>query len=342
MNPAVALSEQILHHAIIMEASDIHFSPSAEKATIYFRIQGKRQFFKSIPASTYQLLLTYFKFNSSMDIGELRRPQNGTIKFYLESLVYSLRLSTLPVKGTESLAIRILPQEETLPIDQLFLFPKQLKHMMRWITKRSGLILITGPTGSGKTTTLYAILSSILKDKPFQAITLEDPIEKELEDILQVQLNEKAGITYQSGFKAALRHDPDIIMVGEIRDAGTAHFALEASLSGHLVLSTIHATHGLGTIFRLKEFGLTTADLIQSLIAIASIQLIPISTIKHANRLGAILELLDGTLLEKHIKGKEFNRLTGYQTFDHLRRKALAYGYISETYYQQTQENNDT
>src|SRR5699024_1228537 len=125
--------------------------------------------------------------------------------------------------------------------DQLFLFPNQLARMENWMTNRAGIILFTGPTGSGKTTTLYALLQATLQEKSYQTITLEDPIEKDIHDILQVQVNEKAGITYQTGLKAALRHDPDIIMVGEIRDEHTAQFAFNASLTGHLVLSTLHA-----------------------------------------------------------------------------------------------------
>src|SRR5690606_33165554 len=159
---------------------------------------------------------------------------------------------------------------------QLFLFKNQLTKIKQWMNFRAGLILISGPTGSGKTTTLYALLEETLKNGSFQTITLEDPIEKNIDDILQVQVNEKAGITYQTGLKAALRHDPDIIMVGEIRDRHTAKFALEASLTGHLVLSTIHAKNTIGTIQRLLEMGLTRVELEQSLIGISSIQLIPI------------------------------------------------------------------
>ncbi|CDQ39675.1 MULTISPECIES: competence type IV pilus ATPase ComGA [Virgibacillus] len=330
MKAAAAISNNILQQAIRKEASDIHFSPLPDRIDIFIRTQGKRTFLKSIPIPSYNILLTYYKFTSAMDIGESRRPQNGTMRFQLNNDTYSLRLSTLPVKQMESLAIRILPQEENLPIHQLFLFPSQLNKIMTWITKRSGLILITGPTGSGKTTTLYAILEAILKEKSYQAITLEDPVEKEIAQILQVQVNEKAGITYQTGFKAALRHDPDIIMVGEIRDAATAHFAYEASLSGHLVLSTIHATHALGTIHRLKEFGLTSSELKHSLVAIAAIELLAFETVKHGRRRAAIVELLDRHLLDIYFNENDLS-FTGYQTFHHLRKKAFAYGFIPKT-----------
>src|SRR5690606_1723044 len=131
-----------------------------------------------------------------MDIGETRKPQNGMLPYQIHSLNYSLRLSTLPVNHNESLAIRILPQDDVSSLNELFLFPSQIKQLTQWFRNRSGLILFTGPTGVGKTTTLYALLKSIIKKGRFQTITLEDPIEKNLQDILQVQINEKAGISY--------------------------------------------------------------------------------------------------------------------------------------------------
>ncbi|MGG4180092.1 competence type IV pilus ATPase ComGA [Virgibacillus pantothenticus] len=338
LNPAKAKATKLLLYAIEQGASDIHFSPLSAQTDIYHRIQGNRIFHKTISNSSYQLLLTYFKFTSAMDIGETRKPQNGTITLQIVGQVYDLRLSALPVKHNESLAIRILPQQASLPLHQLFLFPNQLHLLLAWMKNRSGLILINGPTGSGKTTTLYAILEAIRKQHSLQAITLEDPIEKDLEQILQVQINEKAGITYQAGFKAALRHDPDIIMVGEIRDAATAAFALEASLSGHLVLSTIHAANGLGTLYRLKSLGLTMGDVKQSLIAIASIQLLSFETKKHGKRRAAILELLDQSLLTQYFQNDIIWSADQYHSFTHLRKKAYAYGYISEKTYNETKE----
>ncbi|MDY0396673.1 GspE family protein [Virgibacillus halophilus] len=191
------------------------------------------------------------------------------------------------------------------------------------------MILFTGPTGSGKTSTLYALLQSVIQDGSYQTITLEDPIEKDLSDILQVQINEKAGITYQAGLKAALRHDPDIIMVGEIRDDYTAQFAFEASLTGHLVLSTLHAKNAQGTIGRLLEMGLKAGDLEQSLIGIASLQLLPLHFANKAQGRAAIMETLDGDDLQRIILqyNKAFRPLA--KSFNHLRKKAYAYGYIS-------------
>lgn len=333
MNDVAALSEKLLAAAYKIYASDIHFYPFQEKTHIYFRMNGKRFFHQAVSVEQYNLLLTYYKFTSSMDIGEIRKPQNGVITHHTSNSTYSLRLSTLPVNHTESLAIRILPQEENLTLERLFLFPKQLNTLKKWITNRAGLILLSGPTGSGKTTTLYALLEAVLKDSSYQAITLEDPVEKSINDILQVQVNEKAGISYQTGLKAALRHDPDIIMIGEIRDKYTAKFAFEASLTGHLVLSTLHAKNTFGTIHRLMDMGLSSSDLKQSLIGVASLELLPIHLEATGNKRTAIMELLDGPLLEQIIDGEEPTMTQNFQSFEYLRKKALAYGFITEETY---------
>lgn len=330
MNPAFSLSEKLLNVAIKLHASDIHFYPFEEQTKIYFRIHGKRIFQQTILGEQYDSLLTYYKFTSGMDIGEVRKPQNGVITFNTRSIQHSLRLSTLPVNEKESLAIRILPQEEVLPLEQLFLFPSQIKKLTAWTANQTGILLLTGPTGSGKTTTLYALLQAMMKETTYQTITLEDPIEKNLHDILQVQINEKAGITYQTGIKAVLRHDPDIIMVGEIRDPYTAQFAFDASLTGHLVLSTLHAKNTIGTIHRLLEMGVKKDDIKQSLIGVASLQLLPLIKNKQIYRRAAIAEMVDGSLLEKIIDGKVVKLHQNTGSFHYLRKKAFAYGYYNE------------
>lgn len=272
-----------------------------------------------------------------MDIGDTRKPQNGRSQHSESNSLYSLRFSTLPVRHTESLAIRILPQESQISLQELFLFPNQTLTLKKWLSIKSGIILFTGPTGSGKTTALYSLLEQGLKDQSYQTITLEDPIEKNLEDILQVQVNEKAGITYQTGLKAALRHDPDIIMIGEIRDSYTAKFAFKAALTGHLVLSTLHAKNAIGTIYRLEEMGISKTDIYQSLIAIAAIELLPIQMSDNIiNRRAAILEILDGDVLEKVLNGGNIDQHNDFITFEKLKRKAYAYGYLSKEIYLNT------
>ncbi|MGM8213488.1 competence type IV pilus ATPase ComGA [Virgibacillus sp. W0430] len=329
MNPAATLSDKLLHSAFLQQASDIHFYPFANKTDIYFRIQGKRIFHQSLPVNHYQILLTYLKFTSGMDIGETRRPQNGTITIEVRSDIIALRLSTLPIKQMESLTIRILPQTKSYSIEQLFLFPSQLIKLRSWIRNQAGIILFTGPTGSGKTTTLYALLQYLLLEDSYQTITLEDPVEKKMDHILQVQVNERAGITYQTGLKAALRHDPDIIMVGEIRDRFTAQFAFEAALTGHLVFSTLHAKDAIGTVYRLLELGISRIELEQSLIGIASMQLVSVQLPNKQTRRAAIMEQLEGDLLKSILYGKS-NRLNPCHTFNHLRKKAYAYGFATK------------
>ncbi len=323
-------AREVIVAALQQTASDIHFSAYSENATIHFRIHGKRIFHSSLSLPSYQKILAYFKFASGMDIGERTRPQNGTIQHRSGQAVYDLRLSTLPIVGTESLAIRILSPMENLNLEQLFLFPAQLKRLESWLTKSSGMILLTGATGSGKTTTLYALLQSMMNHQSYQAITLEDPIEKNLNHIIQVQVNERAGITYDTGLKAALRHDPDLIMVGEIRDKETAQFAFRAALSGHLVISTIHAKDAYGTLNRLKEMQIKVSDLEQTLIAIAAQELLSLSCQDHLPKRAAILELLEGPLLHDAIHNTSPYLHKNFQSFLYLRRKAYALGFTNQ------------
>lgn len=340
MNPATSLSQKLLHIAYSKNASDLHFFPSDTLTHIFLRILGKRTFIHTITQSEYQLLLTYYKFTSGMDIGEMRKPQNGIIKETIAGVPLVLRLSTLPVYHMESLAIRILPQDEAQSLESLFLFNVQRLKLKKLMMRRTGIILFTGPTGSGKTTTMYALLQDALKDDASQTITIEDPIEKELMNILQMEINEKAGITYQTGLKAALRHDPDIIMIGEIRDKETAQFAFEAALTGHLILSTIHAKNTFETIPRLLDLGVNRDYMKQSLITVAALELLPIIQHNQENRRASIVELLEGELLEQWIRGTDVRSARNKQSFHHLRKKAYAYGFLSDkTYFTQEEEN---
>lgn len=332
MNPAATRANDLIQTAIKQNASDIHFQPNfrTDHVYIFFRIIGLRDHHQSITLNEYQLILTYFKFSSGMDIGEIRKPQHGTIHLTFQDEEYFFRLATLPVYGNESLSIRILPQKEQLHSDKLFLFKNQLKKMKNWMNKSSGLILATGPTGCGKSTTIYALLEHCIQEQTSQVITIEDPIERHIDGLLQVEVNEKAGINYHLGLKAALRHDPDIIMIGEIRDEQTAKIAIRAALTGHLVISTVHAKNSVKTIDRLVELGIERTYLQQTLIAIVALQLI---TIKHktVKQRTAIGEMLEGDLLQSLIKGDGQDRMI--QTFNDLKRKAYAYGFIKKDYF---------
>ncbi|MYL33493.1 competence protein [Pontibacillus yanchengensis] len=326
-------TDELLSNAISSQASDIHFCPFGDNVFIYYRIHGNRIHKQTLSLSKYEQLLSYLKFTSGMDIGEILIPQNGVSFLKEDKESYALRLSTLPVQSTESLAIRILPQRQVPQLNELFLYPNQLQRIKSWMNHRAGLVLFTGPTGSGKTTTLYALLQSLLAERSVQTITLEDPIENQLKDILQVQVNEKAGIDYNAGLKAALRHDPDILMVGEIRDATTAKFAIRAAQTGHLVLSSLHAKDAFGTLSRMLEMGVTKTDLQQTLVAVASQQLLPLlqhDEVSTPHTRAAILELLDNNHLLNAFNGISPYQDQSFPSFPRLRRKAYALGYISK------------
>ncbi|MFV8826624.1 competence type IV pilus ATPase ComGA [Alkalihalobacterium sp. APHAB7] len=267
-------STYILNEAARRKASDIHIVPNRVDAYIYLRIHQNLQFFEKISVKVCEKLISHFKFSAAMDIGEKRKPQNGSLEFIFQSRRISLRLSTIPTPFQESLVIRLLPQDETLALEQLPLFPKDSLFLKQLTKKRSGLIIITGPTGSGKTTTLYSMMLAAKQANPINIVTLEDPVEKRTEGLIQLEINDKAGITYEEGLKAILRHDPDIIMVGEIRDQVTAQLAVRSAMTGHLVLTTMHTTDTISAINRLLELDIPKHDIEQTLVGVVTQRLV--------------------------------------------------------------------
>lgn len=336
-NTASSFANKLLQDAFIKNVSDIHFHPlpNEDRVTIFYRELGKRKYIQHITKSFFQIMLTYFKFSANMDIGETRQPQNGMISWQMKDDHYHLRLSTLPVGFSESLTIRVFPQSNTPTLNELFLFPFQREQLKQWLHQDAGIILFTGPTGSGKSTTMYSMLEEIIKQRSSQVITLEEPVERKINNVLQVEINERSGMTYQKGLKAALRHDPDVILIGEIRDEKTALFSLRASLTGHLVLTTLHAKNALGTIDRLIDLGIKQVDLEQALIGVASLELLPIVVKGEIKRRAAIVELLDRRLLSRAMAGESLNSESFY-SFNYLKRKALRYGFICEKIYKET------
>ncbi|MBM6617273.1 type II/IV secretion system protein [Bacillus sp. RD4P76] len=246
-------AEKLVQDAYERRASDIHFIPRKDDGHIKLRIGNDLVEKEKVPKELFTKLINHFKFLASMDIGEKRRPQTGSLVLTVKEKLLNLRLSTLPTPHEESLVIRVLPQEESFPLSELSLFPNSTKTLLSFMMHSHGLIIFTGPTGSGKTTTMYSLLQASNQQLSRNVITLEDPIEKHSDELLQVQVNEKAGITYSTGLKAILRHDPDIILVGEIRDEETAQIAIKAAMTGHLVLSTMHTKDAKGAIYRLLE-----------------------------------------------------------------------------------------
>ncbi|WP_243290708.1 competence type IV pilus ATPase ComGA [Bacillus sp. FJAT-47783] len=334
-------SEQLIEEACQAQASDIHIIPREGGATIQFRIDEDMIHKYSISKRMSNRLISHLKFLASMDIGERRRPQNGALSLPTKNMTVHLRLSTLPTVYEESLVIRILPQQVVQPLSQLSLFQQSTQQILSFLNHAHGLIVFTGPTGSGKTTTLYSLLHYAKKHFKRNIITLEDPVETKTEEVLQVQVNERAGITYATGLKAILRHDPDIIMVGEIRDAETAKIAIRAAFTGHLVLSTMHTKDTKGAIYRLLEFGVTLSEIEQTLIALVAQRLVNIAcpfcrgecspyckALRQTRRL-SIYELLYGRNLSQAIheaRGEE--AAFDYKRLKDVIKKGIALGYL--------------
>ncbi len=334
-------AERLVLEASIEGVTDIHFVPRREDCLIKYRFGNDLTVREKIPKQHSTKLISHFKFLASMDIGEKRRPQTGSLMLSVREKLVNLRLSTLPTPYEESLVIRLLPQEDPFPTSELSLFPQTTNTLISLMKNKHGLMIFTGPTGSGKTTTLYSLLHASHQSTQRNVITLEDPIEKHTDYLLQVQVNEKAGITYSTGLKAILRHDPDIIMVGEIRDEETAKIAIRASLTGHLVLSTMHTKDAKGAIYRLKEFNITMQEIEQTLLAISAQRLfdlicpfcgetcMPICRKHRKAKRISVYEVLHGRSLLNVIDEARGNTTPySYPTFSKLINKGIALGYL--------------
>ncbi|MBN1824347.1 MAG: type II/IV secretion system protein [Endomicrobiales bacterium] len=259
----VHLVDKLLNIAVERRASDIHLEPQEDGLYVRFRIDGILTTIHKFPKEIQATLISRIKIIANMDITERRLPQDGQITMTIKNKNIDFRVSTLPGKHGEKTVIRVLDKSSfALDLSQLGFEPTMQSIFETMILKPQGIILVTGPTGSGKTTTLYSVLNR-LRSPLKNVITLEDPIEYELlagkaneSGITQVQINHKIGMTFAAGLRASLRQDPDIIMVGEIRDKDTAEIAMKASLTGHLVLSTLHSNDATGTLLRLKDMGI--------------------------------------------------------------------------------------
>ena len=248
--------EKLLLTAKDIGSSDIHFEPYEFRCRVRYRLDGKlkEQFFISL--EEYPVIINKLKIKANLDISEKRLPQDGRITVKANGDEFDIRVSTLPTLHGEKIVLRILSKDATLVnLSELGFTASELKLYTETLKKPNGIILISGPTGSGKTTTLYATLK-LLNDETTNILTIEDPIEYTLEGINQVQLKESIGLDFSSTLRTFLRQDPDVIMVGEIRDVKTANMAIRAALTGHLVLSTIHTNSAWATISRLIDMGI--------------------------------------------------------------------------------------
>lgn len=247
--------DEIIHNAVASYSSDIHLEVYEDKARVRFRIDGMLVERYVLAIEEYPSLINKIKVRANLDIAEKRLPQDGRINFSNTENSIDVRVSILPVFGGEKAVLRLLRTDNLeYDLDNLGMIPLEREEFLDAISKPNGIVLISGPTGSGKTTTLYTSLK-ILNKKTKNILTIENPVEYTIPGINQVQINEEIGLSFAGALRSFLRQDPDIIMIGEIRDVETAEIAIRASLSGHLVLSTIHTNSAIGTISRLKDMG---------------------------------------------------------------------------------------
>ncbi|NWF71505.1 MAG: Flp pilus assembly complex ATPase component TadA [Nitrospirae bacterium] len=269
----VRLANQIIAEAFRHDASDIHIEPYSDRkeTAIRFRVDGTCSTYMKIPAIYRRALVSRIKIMSSLDISERRKPQDGKIRFKMsQGREIELRVATLPTAGNnEDIVMRLLSAKDPLPLDAMEFAPATLTKLLEIAEKPHGIILCVGPTGSGKTTTLHALLRHLNTDER-KIWTAEDPIEITQEGLRQVQVHPKIGFTFASAMRSFLRADPDVIMIGEMRDRETADVAIEASLTGHLVLSTLHTNGAVETVVRLLDLGCDSfnfADAMQGVLA---------------------------------------------------------------------------
>ncbi|MCL7749123.1 competence type IV pilus ATPase ComGA [Halalkalibacter alkaliphilus] len=333
-------SKHLLDEAISRKVTDLHFIPEEDHYVITYRFNGIMEPRGRLPLKMAERLISHFKYRSGMDIGERRKPQSASMIYKEQSsLSYSLRLSTLPSREKESLAIRILPNFSLQTFSSLSILRNQAKNLESITSLTHGLCLVSGPTGSGKTTTLYTIVESIIKKGGKRVITIEDPVERNIDNAIQIEVNSKTGITFDYALKATLRHDPDVILVGEIRDEVTAKIAIRAALTGHLVLATVHANDCYSALVRMRDLGASQLDLIQCCRYVLSQRIVttkcpycieeclPVCARARTMSRAAVFELLEGIRLKKSLmnESKCENASLVKQA-----RKAWALGYLQD------------
>ena len=272
--PIIKLINATITKAVKARASDIHLEPFENKLSIRFRVDGVLREVLQYQKNITQMIISRIKIMSKLDISERRLPQDGRISISVGKRDIDLRVSTLPSSFGERVVLRILEKDKThIQLEHLGFSSEILRNFRKNLSKNEGIILVTGPTGSGKTTSLYSGLREI-SDRSQNILTIEDPVEYALEGIGQTQVNNKTGLTFAKGLRAILRQDPDIVMVGEIRDKETAEIAIQASLTGHLVLSTVHTNSAVNAITRLRDMGIEPYLLSSSLIFVLSQRLL--------------------------------------------------------------------
>lgn len=272
--PIVRLVDSILNNAIYARASDIHLEPQESNVRVRYRVDGLLSDVLNFPRAIHRAVVSRIKIISNMNIAESHRPQDGHLAMQVANRYVDVRISTIEGTHGEKVVMRILDKNTALiGLKELGMSPGELTLFEEFLSKPYGIILVTGPTGCGKTTTLYAALS-YLNVPTKNIVTIEDPVEYKIADITQIQVNPKAGVTFSTGLRTIVRQDPDIILVGEIRDTETAKIAVEAALTGHLIFSTLHTNDASGAIVRLTEMGIEPFLISSSVIGIIAQRLV--------------------------------------------------------------------
>jgi len=272
--PVIRLINGLISEAISQGASDIHIEPAEQAVIVRLRIDGVMREVLEAPARLRARLVSRIKVMARLDIAEKRLPQDGRISLTLGGRGVDVRVSTLPARHGERVVMRLLDKDQGLrQLDALGMNEAMLARFKAALATPNGIVLVTGPTGSGKTTTLYAALN-LLNDRTRNILTVEDPVEYAVDGVGQTQVNTKIGMTFAAGLRAILRQDPDVVMAGEIRDAETAQSAVQASLTGHLVFSTVHTNDAVAAITRLKDMGVEPYLLASTLRAIVAQRLV--------------------------------------------------------------------
>ncbi|WP_448384506.1 GspE/PulE family protein [Desulfosoma sp.] len=272
--PIVRLVNRIIHQAVESDASDIHVEPTRHAVKVRYRIDGVLHDREDLPKRFHAAIASRIKLMARMNIAEMRLPQDGRIKFKLAKKDIDIRVSSLPTIFGESLVLRLLQKEDILlDLDKLGFPEDLLDRFKRTVVLPYGIVLVTGPTGSGKTTTLYAALHYI-NTPDRKIVTVEDPVEYQLDGINQVQVQPKIGLTFAHCLRSFLRQDPDVMLVGEIRDLETAEIAIQAALTGHMVFSTLHTNDAAGAITRLQDMGVEPFMITSSVVAVLAQRLV--------------------------------------------------------------------
>nr|WP_249316905.1 GspE/PulE family protein [Bacillus sp. FJAT-50079] len=273
-SPVVRLVNQIISHGVTQRASDIHFDPMETELKVRFRVDGVLRTERSLPKHMQNVIIARIKIMGNLNITENRMPQDGRVKININFKPIDIRISTLPSIYGEKIVLRILDLSNALNnLENLGFSEDNLHKFIQMIEKPNGIILITGPTGSGKSSTLYGALNR-LNNEEVNIITIEDPVEYQLAGVNQVHVNDEIGMTFASGLRSILRQDPDIIMIGEIRDFETAQIAIRSSLTGHLVLSTLHTNSAVAALTRLIDMGIEPFLISSSLTGVVAQRLV--------------------------------------------------------------------